>query len=346
MLDHPGVRGGAALREADLGPGAERAHPGPVGVACLLVPATRGGECVEGVLPPARAPRELLCLLLATEAAGPVGEAVVGGGRLQRLRGAAPAVARALGGVAQPQVLCEVGPHPGALPGAAVGRQAVRVGDSRLPRQGVERRLDLEAVHAESVHARQRRGARVAGHHAGGAVDVHPAVPHAAVLPRQVEQGLGEVAGDLRLQQGEQLGVRAVLVPAREVAVLGPLAAAHPVDPLVPARVGAGDVARHVRLQERVVHRGVEGRELLGRAALHAHPPQVLVPVALAPVRDARHGLPGPQLLAQVLLGRLGAGVRQPDPHRDRLRGGGVEGDVAPRAPAGALRPRLVALAT
>ena len=66
----------------------------------------------------------------------------------------------------------------------------------------------------------------------------------------------------VRLQQGQQLDVRAVLVPAGEGPVLRSLPRREAVDLLVAAQVAAVDVVEDVRLQHRVVERGVEGGPL------------------------------------------------------------------------------------
>src|SRR5690606_38338209 len=262
-------------------------------------------------------------------------EREVGGGRLQRLGGPAPAVAGVVRGVAEPQVLGEVGALALALAGAARVRQAGRVRHGGLPYQGREGAAHVEVPHAERVEAGEGRGRRVAGHHVGGAVDVDPAVPHAAVLPGEVVQRLGVVARDLRLEQREQLGVGAVLVPAGEVAVLHALAALQPVHPHVAAAVAAVGVAGHVRLHVDGVERGVDLGQLGRRAAGDPDGGEPLVP---GPAGGGGHRpdvVVPLHLVLEVAPGRGDARVRDADLGQHVLVAGGVEGHVAAGAAAG-----------
>jgi hypothetical protein len=185
---------------------------------------------------------------------------------------------------------------------------------------------------------------RVAGHHMRRAVDVNPAVPHPAVLPREVVEGLREVPGDPRLQQGEQLYLRPVLVPAREVAVLRPLPALDAMRLAVHARIAAVGVADQVRLHERVVERGVEGGALSRTPAAHAYGPQLAIPCPCSRRGHLIDARPRRYLLAEVGLGARPAHVRDPEPHADIVVRAGVEADPAARAAARAVGTRGVSL--
>lgn len=161
---------------------------------------------------------------------------------------------------------------------------------------------------------------------------MHPAVPDPVVLPREVEQGLGEVARDPGLEQGEELYLGAVLVPAGEVAVLRALAAGETVHGAVHAVVAAVDVTDQVGLHERVVERRVEGGAPVGGAAVDPYGAQLAVPDAASGVGHVRDARVRGDLPAQVGLGAAETDVRDADPHVDIVVSAGVEADV----PAGA----------
>jgi hypothetical protein len=101
---------------------------------------------------------------------------------------------------------------------------------------------------------------------------------------------LGEVTRDVWLQQGQQLDVGAVLIPPGERAVLRSLTRCEPVDLQVAAEVAAVDVVEDVRLQHRVVERGVEGRPLRVGATGDADVLQLAPPVPIAVCREPIDG--------------------------------------------------------
>ncbi len=241
-------------------------------------------------------------------------------------------MAHVVGAVVRSQVLGEVRPLPHALPRAPGVKQALGARHGGLPVQGVERAPVVEAAHAHGVEGRQRGGGRVAGHHVGGPVDVHPAVPHPVVLLGVVEQRLREVPGHHRFQQRQQLDLRPVLVPAGEVAVLRVLPGFQPVRLLVHARVLAVHVTDQVRLLEAVVQRGVEH----GAGAADPHSAQFGVPGALG--RGGHLVDRSVRLGAQVAFGAFERHVGDRQPHADPAARGEahVAAGATPRAvPAG-----------
>jgi len=70
--------------------------------------------------------------------------------------------------------------------------------------QRIERALHVEIVAAKGIDTRDGSGRRIAIHDVGAAVVVRPAIPYAVVLRGLVEQALGDVAADLRIQPGHQ----------------------------------------------------------------------------------------------------------------------------------------------
>ncbi len=110
----------------------------------------------------------------------------------------------------------------------------------------------------------QDRVVRVADHDAGDRVLVGPAVPDVADRLGVVVHGLGDVAGHVRGEQGEELDLAAVDVPAGERRVV--VLSRRDLEGLaVHAGVGAVHVLEDVRLEQRVVEVAVEGALLLSR---------------------------------------------------------------------------------
>lgn len=310
-----------------------------------MVPAPSPHGRVEDVAPPQAALLEGRGLLVPSEQPGPPAECRVGDGVLQGLGRSAPAVADVLGRVVGLQVLGEIGPLSGALAGASRVGQPVRVGHGGLPGQGLEGALVVEVAYTHGVEGGEGGGRGIARHDVCGAVDVHPAVPDPAVLPGEVVQRLGEVPRDPRLEEGEELDLGAVLVPAGEVAVLRPLAALHAVRLPVHAGVAAVGVADQVRLHQRVVERGVERGALRLAAAADARRGQLAVPGGRSRPGHVVDARPRCDLLAEVGLGSGLADVGDPDPHTDVVVGRGVEADPAAGTTPGAVRPGGVPLA-
>ncbi len=123
-----------------------------------------------------------------------------------------------------------------------------------------------------------RRRRRIAVHYSGRASQVRPAVPHAAILVGLVEQRLGDVRADLRLQQGHQLQLRAVHVPTGIVGVLRLLALGQGVNVAVDATVAPVAITEQIGGQQGVVQRGVEHGAFVRGAATDLHLPQLTVP--------------------------------------------------------------------
>ncbi len=124
----------------------------------------------------------------------------------------------------------------------------------------------------------QERSHRVAGHDVGLAVGERPARQPAAVPPDRDDRQR-DVAGDLRLQDLEQLVLRPVGVPQRQVLVRRE--PGRGVGPAVEARVPAVDVPGEVRVQVRVVQGRVEGALPLGRTAADPDGGQLPLPTRL-----------------------------------------------------------------
>ena len=233
LRHHPGVRRTGPLSETDIGRRGEAGLPGAVSLPGPLITDRR----IVSVLPPATAILERL--YVGAEPGTPLRKGEVGERVLQRFGGTAPAVAGILGRVLLRDVGVQSRSLPGALPGATTVVLGVGVLHCCLAHQGVIGATGIEIAHAHRRERRQRRRGRIAGHHVRGSVVVQPAVPDALVLLGELVHRLGEVARDIRLQQGQQLDVRTVLVPAGEGPVLRSLSRREPVDLQVAAR-GSG----------------------------------------------------------------------------------------------------------
>ncbi len=178
----------------------------------------------------------------------------------------------------------------------------------------------------EGVRVGDDRGGRVADHDVALAV-VRGPLGQQAGLVVAVEHRGDDVAGHLGLDHRDQLRLGAVGVPGRVVGVLRLLALAELVDLVVHAHVLAVVVGEDVRVQQRVVERGVELHLLVGAAAADLHPAQDVVPGVV--VRRAhRVEVPPLDLGGQVRGGVVVAGVRDADGRGHRARRGGVEGQV------------------
>lgn len=333
MLDHPGVLGGRALDEAVAGGRGEAGDPAAVRLAVGDVAAGGVRGDVEVVLPPLRALGEGLRGVLLPRCGRELGEREVRAGHLQGLRGAAPGVGDGRH-VVQLQVLVQGGALPDRQHGLARRGQVPLGRHGGRPDQGLERPAQVEVRAAEGANAGEGRRGRVAVHDVGAARAVQPAVPDAAVLPGELVQRLGDVGPGPRVEEGEQLHLVAVDVPAGEGAVLRPVAAADGVHLAVAAAVAAVGVADDVRVQEGVVERGVEGGALVVGAAAHADGVQ---PVAPGPAGRVPHGVEG--AVRRVLGGEVRLGARPADVgDADLDADGAVAGrelDVAARPLAG-----------
>lgn len=172
---------------------------------------------------------------------------------------------------------------------------------------------------------------RVAVHDVGAARSVQPAVPDPAVLPGEFEQRLRDVGAGVRAEQGQQLDLGAVDVPAGEGAVLGLVALAHGMDLLVAASVSAVGVADDVRVQEGVVERGVEGGAVGVGAAADLDRVELVAPGPVGGVLDVGEG-PGRRVLGR----EVGLGARLTDVRDTDLdvhgAGAGLELHIAARA--------------
>ncbi len=83
-----------------------------------------------------------------------------------------------------------------------------------------QRGLRIKVRTTEGIEIRQNRVGGVAHHHVGLSVRESPLWQH-TTLSIIVEHRLGNVAGLTWSEQGEQLRLRTVDIPAREVGVLG-----------------------------------------------------------------------------------------------------------------------------
>ena len=142
---------------------------------------------------------------------------------------------------------------PAASVELAVDRRSLR---GVLPQQRVRLGL-VTGEEALGPALDEERRHRVAGHDVGLAVGQGPAGQPATLAADGEDREVG-VAGDVGLEDLEQLVLRPVGVPQREVLARGPAVAG--VDLAVPAEVLAVDVLGEVRVEQRVVERGVVGR--------------------------------------------------------------------------------------
>ena len=222
--------------------------------------------------------------------------------------------------------LVQIGRVAGAASHARVQRRrAERVAAQRIP--GL-RFTALERAEAPQIDHERRN--RIAGHDVGLEIGIAPArQPTALLVDRQ--QGTADVTRHVRAGQCQPLVLRAVGIPQREVLVVGP--AVGTVDAIVIATVAAVGVVAGHRLEQRVVDRAVEHRAVVGVAALHTHPAQLLTPRLLG---QRTHAVETEQrstlhaICAQIDARAFGIHVRDCADRRHRLALGQVEGQPAP----------------
>ena len=155
----------------------------------------------------------------------------------------------ALGGKGAVVLHVAVGQVTRVAGAAGVARIGGRLAEGVLAQRGVG--LGFVALQrAEAPQVDQEGRHRVAGHDVGVVVGVAPARQPATLLV-DGQQRAADVARALRAQQGEQLVLRAVGVPQREILVVGPAVGA--VDRIVVAAVAAVGIAAGERLQQGVV---------------------------------------------------------------------------------------------
>ena len=134
------------------------------------------------------------------------------------------------------------------------------------------------------------------------------------------QQRAADVAGALGTQHRQQLVLRTVGIPQREILVVGP--AVGTVDLLVVTAIAAVGVAAGQRLQQRVVQRGVEHRAVVLVAALHADAGQFLAPGVLgllAHLLEAEQLAAAHAVAAQVVARAFGIDVGDRADRGDRL---------------------------
>ncbi len=167
-------------------------------------------------------------------------------------------------------------------------------------------RRRVEVPRAEGVVVGDDRRAGVAVHDLGLGGVQRPFREESGLCV-VIHEGLGAVAGLLGCDQSFQLRLRAVDVPARVGAVLGLLPSGHRVDLLVEAPVLPVAVAEQVRVQQRVVERGVEDLLLVGRATGDSDLAEYVVP------RVVRGGPGCAEVPVRVLRPTVGCGSRDRD---------------------------------
>ncbi len=170
---------------------------------------------------------------------------------------------------------------------AAVGRQialvlkviqarANVVGLRGLLHHSSQRGLRVKVRPTEGIEIRQNRVGGIAHHHVGLSVRERPLWQH-TTLGIIVEHRLGNVAGLTWSEQGEQLRLRTVDIPAGEVGVLG-MACCHGMNVSIKADILVIDIRENIRLEQRVVHRRIEGRELARGTAADLDLAQPVIP--------------------------------------------------------------------
>ncbi|KOR40566.1 hypothetical protein ADT25_18905 [Xanthomonas oryzae] len=135
------------------------------------------------------------------------------------------------------------------------------------------------------------------------------------------QQRAADVARTCRLQQRQQLVLRAVGVPQRKILVVGPAIGA--MDRIVVAAIAAIGIAAGERLQQGMIQRGVGHAAIVVAGAFQLHAGQRIAPGLL---RALAHLFKTQQLAAlhaigtQVAAGALGIHMRDGADHGHRTR--------------------------
>ena len=202
------------------------------------------------------------------------------------------------------------------VPVAAVDTRSGRRGADRVLAQGGVELLLVPVEQATRPQVDQERGHRVTGHRVGFGVVQRPA-GQPAQLAVGGQQRQSVVAGHLGFEERDELVLRAVGVPQRERLVRRVSRARCA--PVVEPAVASVDVAGDVRVQQRVVQRGVERHLPVGGAAVDLGLVQLGVPRVArrrpdAVEVEARGVRLGGEVVARAR--QAGVGQRQLDGHR------------------------------